>query len=342
MEDSAPESQDENSEYQEDKIETKKTKMKDAVMEGVRKYTLAQRDLLLHKDEINILILYVGGTFGMMKSKDGYVPKKNWLLSHLHTIKRFYDEEYSKLHHKPETSCTPLTYLGHRLRYHLEEYDTLIDSSELNSRHYTMIAESLEKEYNNYDSFVIIYGTDTMGYMASQLSFMLENLNKTVCLTGSQLPISEWRNDAESNLVGAFTAAEHKIPEVVVFFDGCLLRGNRTCKESSTMLKAFGSPNFPELAKFDVFLNFRQDLILKPPKDADKFTVFKNLDRRIAVIYVHPLITSSIFLSAFKKAKAIVLQTYGMGNFPLSRVDLVEVIEDAILKYKKTVVVVSQ
>lgn len=181
-----------------------------------------------------------------------------------------------------------------------------------------------------------------MGFMASQLSFMFENLNKTVVITGSQIPISEWRNDAESNLIGAFTVAEHRIPEVVIFFNGCLLRGNRTCKESSTTLNAFGSPNYPALATFDVFLNYRQDLILKPPKSADKFQVFKLLERRIALIYVHPLITSTIFLSAFKKAKAIVLQTYGIGNFPLSRVDLVEIIEDAILKYNKTVVIVSQ
>jgi len=231
---------------------------------------------------------------------------------------------------------------GHRLRYNLLEYDNLIDSSELNSRHYTQIAETIEQNYDHYDSFIIIYGTDTMGFMASQLSFMFENLNKTVVITGSQIPISEWRNDAESNLIGAFTVAEHRIPEVVIFFNGCLLRGNRTCKESSTTLNAFGSPNYPALATFDVFLNYRQDLILKPPKSADKFQVFKLLERRIALIYVHPLITSTIFLSAFKKAKAIVLQTYGIGNFPLSRVDLVEIIEDAILKYNKTVVIVSQ
>ena len=101
-----------------------------------------------------------------------------------------------------------------RIRYHLHEYDQLIDSSELNSRHYTMIAESIEENYDKYDSFIIIYGTDTMAYTASQLSFMFENLNKTVVITGSQIPISEWRNDAEANLIGAFTVAEHKIPEV--------------------------------------------------------------------------------------------------------------------------------
>lgn len=212
----------------------------------------------------------------------------------------------------------------------------------MNSRHYNVIAESIEENYSKYDSFIIIYGTDTMAYTASQLSFMLENLNKTVVITGSQIPIAEWRNDAESNLIGALSVAEHKIPEVTIFFNGVLLRGNRSCKDSSTLLHAFVSPNYPVLAKYDVFLNFRTDLIIKPKRNTEKFSVFKMLERRIALIYIHPLITSSIFLSAFKKAKAIVLQTYGMGNFPLSRVDLVEIIEDAVLKYNKTVVIVSQ
>lgn len=325
-----------------DKVKEESCVMKDPVLEGARKDILAQKDLCIRKAEVKVLIVYTGGTFGMMKTPEGYAPKKNWLLSRIQSGKLFFDEEYTKNNHISKTSCTPETLQGHRLRYHLIEYDQIIDSSELNSRHYTMIAETIEENYDKYDSFIIIYGTDTMAYMASQLSFMFENLNKTVVITGSQIPISEWRNDAESNLVGAFTVAEHMIPEVVVFFNGRLYRGNRICKESSTNLKAFGSPNFPELAKFDVFLNYRRDLIRRPPKEGDKFQVFKLLERRIALIYMHPLITSSIFLSAFKRAKAIVLQTYGMGNFPLSRVDLLEVLEDAILKYQKTVVIVSQ
>ena len=328
--------------WSEDVIDETSIETKDPVMAGVRKYNLAQRDLFINKDEINILVLYTGGTLGMSKVNGSYVPIKNWLLQKLHSNNLFYDEQYSKLKHKEGTSCTPKTYRGNRLRYHINEFDPLIDSSELNSRYYAKIAEAIEKEYDNYDSFIVIYGTDTMAYMASQLSFMFENLSKTIWFTGSQIPISEWRNDAISNLIGSFTVAEHRIPEVCVFFNGVLLRGNRTCKESSTMFKAFGSPNFPELATFDVFLNYRKDLILKPPKDADKFMVFKDLERKIAVVYVHPMITSSIFLSAFKRAKAIILQTYGMGNFPLSRVDLVEIIEDAIKKYRKTVVIVSQ
>lgn len=164
----------------EDVIDETSIETKDPVMAGVRKYNLAQRDLFINKDEINILVLYTGGTLGMSKVNGSYVPIKNWLLQKLHSNNLFYDEQYSKLKHKEGTSCTPKTYRGNRLRYHINEFDPLIDSSELNSRYYAKIAEAIEKEYDNYDSFIVIYGTDTMAYMASQLSFMFENLSKTI------------------------------------------------------------------------------------------------------------------------------------------------------------------
>lgn len=327
---------------EEKKINQNKCEAKDPVMNGAKKQASAYQDFMWEKTEVNTLIIYTGGTFGMARTPDGYMPKRNWLLKKLQSNKTFYDQEYTTENPIPETSVTPLTMNEHRIRYHLVEFEPLIDSSELNSRHYTLVAECIEENYEKYDSFIIIYGTDTMGYMASQLSFMFENLTKSVIITGSQIPISELRNDAEANLIGAFTACEFKIPEVMIYFNESLLRGNRTCKLSSTLLRAFGSPNFPELAKFDVFLKFNRELLLTPPPKTTKFSVFKLIERRIALIYVHPLITSSIFLSAFKKAKAIVLETYGMGNFPMSRVDLIEIIEDALLKYNKTVVIVSQ
>lgn len=245
-------------------------------------------------------------------------------------------------HFVEDTSVTQKTVLGNRIRYHFVEFKQLIDSSELNSRHYNKIAETIEVNYDKYDSFIIIYGTDTMAYMASQLSFMLENLGKTVVITGSQIPISEWRNDAEANLIGALTTWEHVIPEVTIYFNGKLFRGNRTIKQSSVKLEAFTSPNYPSLAEFDVFLDFKKDLVLRQPSPEQEFRVFKLLERHISVVYIHPLLTADIFLSAFKRAKAIVLQWYGMGNFPMLRSDLVEIIEDALLKYNKTVVLVSQ
>jgi L-asparaginase/Glu-tRNA(Gln) amidotransferase subunit D len=300
-------------------------------------------DYIIEKYEIRVLILNTGGTFGMCKTPNGYDVQKDWLLKRIKSSLIFYDKKYTQDHFIEGTSVSPETMLKHRIRYHYIEYDPLIDSSELNSKHFNTIATTIEEEYNNYDSFIVIYGTDTMAYMASTLSFMFENLCKTVVITGAQIPISEWRNDAEANLCGAFTAAEHRIPEVCIFFNGKLLRGNRTIKQSSISLNAFTSPNFPSLGEFEVFLKFRNELILPPPSPTKKFTVFRRNERKISVVFVHPFfLTASIFLSAFKRAKAIILETYGMGNFPMNRVDLYEIIEDAINKYNRTVVIVSQ
>ncbi|CAI2387163.1 unnamed protein product [Moneuplotes crassus] len=298
-------------------------------------------DLLIKSQEVNVLIVYTGGTFGMISTESGYRPQKD-LLHNLHSSKHLYDVEYSKDNYIKGTSCTPLTLMNKRIRYHLKEYEDLIDSSELNSMHYKRIASTIEKNYDKYDSFIIIYGTDTMSYMASQLSFMLENLSKTVVITGAQIPISEWRNDAESNLIGALTVAEHCIPEVTVLFNGTLFRENRVIKADSTKMQAFSSPNFRKLATFDVFLNYQRDIIRKPPTPEHKFKVFSMLERKISLIYMHPLMTEDIFLSSFKQSKAIVLQMYGMGNFPLERTDLVSIIKDSVLKYNKTVIIASQ
>jgi 60kDa lysophospholipase len=292
------------------------------------------QDIKIQKKEVKVLILYTGGTFGMAHTNDGYQPKPNWLLNKLHSNLNFYDDEYSRKHFEEGTSVTPETFMGHRMRYRFEEFEELIDSSELNRKHVIQIVEAIENNYDLYDSFIIIYGTDTMAYMSSYLSFCLENLNKTVVMTGSQIPISEWRNDADANLVGALTVCEHIIPEVVMFFNSKLFRGNRVIKQSSTKLDAFDSPNFPPLAKFDVFLDFEKHLIMDPPEDSKKFNVFKDLEGAISLVFIHPLITRDIFLSSFKRAKAIILQCYGMGNFPMGRKDLLKVIEDALTKYK--------
>ena len=126
------------------------------------------------------------------------------------------------------------------------------------------MAEVIEQNYRDYDGFVIVHGTDTMAYTASALSFMFENLNKTVVVTGSQIPISELRSDAVDNLLGALmVAGPFQIPEVVIYFGNKILRGNRSTKESSSKIVAFNSPNMPPLAIFDVNLNVKWHRILK-------------------------------------------------------------------------------
>ena len=127
-----------------------------------------------------------------------------------------------------------------------------------------MIARTVEEHYKDYDGFVICHGTDTMGYTASTLSFMFENLRKTVVVTGSQIPISELRSDAVDNLLGSLmVAGPFQIPEVVVYFDNCIFRGNRVTKESSNKIHAFHSPNFDPLAIFNVNLKIDWHRVLK-------------------------------------------------------------------------------
>lgn len=142
-----------------------------------------------------------------------------------------------------------------------------------------------------YDGFVVIHGTDTMAYTASSLSFMLENLNKTVVITGSQIPITQLRADAVDNLLGSLiVAGPLQIPEVVIYFDNKIIRGNRATKASSSKMKAFESPNVPPLAVFDVNLNVEWHRILKHHRG--KFRVFYDMKTNISQITLSPFFTN--------------------------------------------------
>merc|ERR1719375_1307795 len=137
----------------------------------------------------------------------------------------------------------PKSIYGRYTTYQVIEYEPLLDSSSMEQRDWVRIATDIQKEYDNYDGFVVLHGTDTMAYTASALSFMLENLSKPVVVTGAQIPISELRNDGIENLLGALLVAGHfQLPEVTLYFRSCVMRGNRTWKESSHSLNSFSSP----------------------------------------------------------------------------------------------------
>ncbi|CAG8734158.1 3973_t:CDS:2, partial [Dentiscutata heterogama] len=144
---------------------------------------------------------------------------------------------------------TPPSFQGKRIKYSIVEYEPLLDSCNMISDDWVRIATDIELNYQSFDAFIILHGTDTMAYTASALSFLLENLGKTVILTGSQVPISEVRNDAVENLLGALTIAGHYvIPEVCLFFNNKLFRGNRAVKMNAVEFNAFDSPNLSPLA----------------------------------------------------------------------------------------------
>ncbi|KAI7897783.1 asparaginase-domain-containing protein [Cokeromyces recurvatus] len=179
------------------------------------------------------------------------------------------------------------------------------------------IAADIKENYELYDAFIVLHGTDTMAYTASALSFMLEELGKTVIITGSQVPLTEVRNDAVENLLGALTIAGHfVIPEVTLYFGKKLYRGNRTSKISAVDFEAFDSPNIPPLVDVGINIDVKWPLVLRPTQIA-KFTVSKNLNPNVGSLRLFPGISDST-IRAFlaPPIQGVVLETFGAGNAP--------------------------
>ena len=248
-----------------------------------------------------VLIIYTGGTIGMIQDSETGV------------LKAF---DFKHLSNQiPELS---------RLNIDLssESFEKPVDSSEMNPKHWAMIAQIIFDNYANYDGFVVLHGSDTMAYSASALSFMLQGLQKPVIFTGSQLPIGTIRTDGKENLITSIEIAAAKnsdgtaiIQEVGIYFEYSLYRGNRTSKISSSAFEAFASPNFSELAVAGVLINYQ--LKEKYPENRD-LELFSNFDNRVALLKIFPGFSAEIYQSLFniEKVKAIVIESFGAGNVP--------------------------
>lgn len=253
-----------------------------------------------HKPKI--LLIYTGGTIGMVKDFE------------TGALKAFdFNELLSRI---PEL---------HLLDCQIEtiSFDIPIDSSNMNISNWQKMAKIIEENYSKFDGFVVLHGSDTMSYSASALSFMLEDLAKPVIFTGSQLPIGDLRTDAKENLITAIQVAslqENKKPviqEVCLYFEYKLYRGNRTTKISAEHFNAFTSPNFPELAESGVHLKVNYDVILKL-KANKKLKVHTDFDDNVAILKIFPGINQKVLTAFFaiSNLKGIVLETYGSGNAP--------------------------
>ncbi len=242
-----------------------------------------------------ICIIHTGGTIGMVKTANGYAPKKGYMKQALSTIQELNCEEMPS--------------------YDFLEYDPLLDSSNVSVKEWVKIAKDIEERYDVYDGFLILHGTDTMAYTASALSFMLDGLSKPVILTGSQIPLSEIRNDGRDNIITALLiAANYNIPEVCLYFRSKLMRGNRATKISSNHLIAFDSPNYPPLAEVGVNIEVKDKLIL-PTKGDFKLRTFDK--RQIAVFKIFPGIQWEIFENIMTSyLKGVVIEAFGAGNIP--------------------------
>lgn len=245
-----------------------------------------------------ILIIYTGGTIGMMTDP---VTK---------VLKPINFEQI--MDNVPE-----LEKLNCKIKVH--SFDEIIDSSNMNPAIWSELAGLIESHYEDVDGFVILHGSDTMAYTASALSFMLENLAKPVIFTGSQLPISAIRTDAKENLMTAIEIANAKkndrarVPEVCIYFDYKLFRGNRSFKYNSSKFEAFRSPNCPILAESGVHLRFSVNDIRQPAHAP--LILHKNLVNEVAVLKLYPGINPKVVAATLDAdVRGIVMETFGAGN----------------------------
>ena len=207
-----------------------------------------------------------------------------------------------------------------------------LDSSNVGIREWHAIADVIEAEIDHYDGFVVIHGTDTMVYSASALSFMLSNLSKPVIFTGAQRPLSEIRTDARNNLISALELATMDVPEVGIFFDHALYRGNRAKKLSIDEFDAFASPNYPTLAEVGLDVTLNDSVIRRP---SGLFRVHRGFSDRVLSLRLTPGMVPDLLDDLVEgKAEAIVLEAFGAGNVPTDDKSLIPFIERATRKGK--------
>lgn len=249
-----------------------------------------------------VLIIYTGGTIGMVED-----PRTGAL----HPLN--FDSLQAAI---PEIA---------RFSFHIdsESFTPPLDSANVSPDFWITLADIIASNYGQYDGFVVLHGTDTMAYTASALSFMLENLNKPVILTGSQLPISSLRTDAKENLLTSLEIASARIyekavvPEVCIYFENKLFRGNRTTKVNSENFNAFKSGNHPALAEAGVHIKYNFHAI-RYPADNARLMVHRRLDTNIAILKLFPGMNPQYVRALLNTEglRAVVLETFGAGNAP--------------------------
>nr|XP_033967409.1 60 kDa lysophospholipase isoform X2 [Pseudochaenichthys georgianus] len=287
--------------------------------------------------EAHVLVINTGGTIGMTLHDQVLAPKANAFVESLRKLPNLHDEYYAQqsglydYYGSENILVLPLSEEKKRIVYTIMEYSPLLDSSNMTTEDWGKIGKDIEENYENYDGFVILHGTDTMAYTASALSFMCEHLGKPIIVTGSQVPIYEMRNDGRANLLGALLIAGHfVIPEVCLYFYNNLYRGNRSTKVDAGSFKAFSSPNLAPLACAEVDIIINWDTVWRANTTA-KFHVSTEMNRNVGLLRLFPGITSAT-MKAFLQPpmEGVVLETYGSGNAPDNRPRLLAVLKKAI------------
>jgi L-asparaginase len=265
-----------------------------------------------------ILLLYTGGTIGMVKDY-----KTN-------ALKAFdFNQILEKIPELEQLNCDVKSI----------SFEEPIDSSNMNTQNYIEIVNIIQDNYKEFEGFVVLTGSDTMSYISSAVSFMLENLQKPIIFTGSQLPIGDLRTDAKENLItsieiaGAQKNSKSIISEVCLYFEYKLYRANRTTKINAEQFEAFTSMNYPPLAESGVHLNFNEHYIYKPSKESKELIIRKKLITDVVILKLFPGITEKTVKSILntEDLKGVVLETYGAGNAP-DKVWFLNLLKEAIVK----------
>ncbi len=261
-----------------------------------------------------ILVIYTGGTIGMRKTPAGYRPEPGSLQRLIAEIPRFSDPEV------PE--------------FAIDEFDPLLDSSDMNPGHWLRIARLVRQRYADYDGFLVVHGTDTMAFTASALSFMLEDLTKPVILTGSQIPLEETRNDAQHNLLTSLMILGRyhlRLPEVMVYFADRLLRGNRCTKVSVSDFAAFDSPNCPPLGRVGLDIHIDWGRVLPPrPSPDETVRVVEVGGATVAAFRIFPGLKPELLQAVLAPpVQGVVLECFGAGNAPTADPAFMRVVSEA-------------
>jgi len=299
---------------------------------------------LSSNDQKKVLMIYTGGVIAAVRNKQNHrsSDKLGDLKAVIRGIPNLCDPSYTFFNSEDGFLITPTTLYGKRIFYKIEQFEEHCSSCcENEVQSWVKIAEIIERNYNDYDAFVILHDTDTMAYTASALSFMLENLSKTVIITGSQVPLSEMRNDAFENLLGALTIAGHfTIPEVAIYFYNKLFRGNRTTKIDSFERESFDSPNMKPLVVFGVGPKIEWEQIIKVKNES--FSVEKNLSEKVGVLKFYPSIPLNLVKNVLESdIQACVIEAYAVGELPLRRKGVSELLKKAT-EQGKILVIVTQ
>jgi L-asparaginase len=257
-----------------------------------------------------VLIIHTGGTIGMHPSDQGYIPVPG------------FDQMLQQKLSKQAQQNLP--------HFEILEFAQLIDSSNIQPSDWTRLGQTLMEHYDDYKGFVVLHGTDTMAYTASALSFILQGLDKPVILTGSQIPLIEPRNDALDNLITALIlAGNYPVPEVCIYFNGRLLRGNRACKLRATGFDAFDTPNCPWLGQAGIHIELQEHLLLE--RGAPRFEAPHFDPAAVSLLHLYPGMPGRIAAQLLEDSqlKGLLIRSFGVGNPPDANRELMQALEQA-------------